>query len=127
MATADMGRTIFAKDLNAPYGLALANGQIYVANQDSLVRFAYSDGQTQASGPPVNVTDLPSEIHHHWNKALAASPDGGVHYVGIGSNSNIPERGMAAESDREVICEVADSTGTERPHATGHRHTTQDA
>src|SRR3546814_17151007 len=55
------GRTIFAKDLNAPYGLAPANGPIYVATQDSLVRFAYSAGQTKASGPPVNVPDLPSK------------------------------------------------------------------
>lgn len=118
------GRTIFAKDLNAPYGLALANGQIYVANQDSLVRFAYSDGQTQASGPPVKVTNLPSEINHHWTKALAASPDGGVLYVGIGSNSNITERGMAAEADRAVVWEVDARTGAHRPYATGLRNPT---
>ncbi|API60588.1 sorbosone dehydrogenase [Tardibacter chloracetimidivorans] len=118
------GRTIFAKDLNAPYGLALANGQIYVANQDSLVRFAYSDDQTQASGPPIKVTNLPSEINHHWTKALAASPDGGVLYVGIGSNSNITERGMAAEVDRAVIWEVDARTGAHRPYATGLRNPT---
>src|SRR3546814_15183272 len=114
MATADMGRTIFAKDLNAPYGLALANGQIYVANQDSLVRFAYSAGQTQASGPPVNVTDLPSEINHHWTTARAASTAGGVLYVRIGSQSNITERGMAAEADSTVQWEV-DGRTSPRP------------
>ena len=53
-------RGIFADNLNAPYGLALVNGVIYVANQDALVRFDYSEGQTEASGPPVKVTDLPS-------------------------------------------------------------------
>src|SRR3546814_17373167 len=98
MATADMGRTIFAKDLNAPYGLALANGQIYVANQDSLVRFAYSDGQTQAIGPPVHVTDLPSEINHHWTKALPANPAGGVPSVRHGSTTTSPERGMCQQT-----------------------------
>ena len=70
------GRTVFAENLNAPYGLALANGKLYVANQDALVSFAYRDGQIRASGPPVTVTDLPSQINHHWTKSLAASPDG---------------------------------------------------
>src|SRR5690625_2312911 len=81
-------RTVFAEDLNAPYGLALIDNQLYVANQDALVRFDYRVGQTQASGPPEVVTLLPSAINHHWTKALTASADGRYLYVGIGSNSN---------------------------------------
>src|SRR5690606_6775191 len=57
-------RTVFAENLNAPYGLALVDGNLYVANQDALVRFAYREGQTSADGPPVKVTDLPSAINH---------------------------------------------------------------
>ncbi|AWK88794.1 PQQ-dependent sugar dehydrogenase [Azospirillum thermophilum] len=117
-------RTVFAENLNAPYGLALAGGQLYVANQDALVRFAYSDGQTQADGPPVKVTDLPSAINHHWTKSLAASPDGRFLYVGIGSNSNITERGMEAEVDRAMIWQVDARTGAHRPYATGIRNPT---
>ena len=78
------GRTVFAGDLNAPYGLALVGNYLYVANQDALVRFDYRPGQTKASGPPAKVTDLPSAINHHWTKSLAASPDGRFLYVGIG-------------------------------------------
>ncbi|TFI59625.1 sorbosone dehydrogenase family protein [Sphingomonas parva] len=118
------GRTVFAENLNAPYGLALVNGQLYVANQDALVRFAYADGQTRASGPPVKVTDLPSQINHHWTKSLAASPDGRFLYVGIGSNSNITERGMAAEVDRAMIWQIDAATGAHRPFATGIRNPT---
>lgn len=51
-------RGIFADNLNAPYGLAFVNGVIYVANQDKLVKFAYTDGQTEASGEPETVTDV---------------------------------------------------------------------
>ena len=40
------GQTIFADNLNAPYGLALVDNNLYVANQDALVRFDYQDGQT---------------------------------------------------------------------------------
>ncbi|MGH7186867.1 MAG: PQQ-dependent sugar dehydrogenase, partial [Pseudomonadota bacterium] len=87
----------FAEELNAPYGLALIGSHLYVANQDALVRFDYTEGQTRANGAPVKVTDLPSAINHHWTKALAASADGRYLYVGIGSNSNITERGMDVE------------------------------
>lgn len=118
------GRTVFADHLNAPYGLALAGNFLYVANQDALVRFDYRVGQTRASAPPVTVTDLPSAINHHWTKALAASPDGRFLYVGIGSNSNITERGMTAEADRARIWQIDAQTGAHRAYATGLRNPT---
>ncbi len=117
-------RTVFADELNAPYGLALVDGTLYVANQDALVRFDYVDGQTRADGPPVTVTHLPSAINHHWTKALAASPDGRFLYVGIGSNSNITERGMAAEVDRAMVWQIDAATGAHKPYATGLRNPT---
>jgi glucose/arabinose dehydrogenase len=117
-------RTVFAEGLNAPYGLALIGNRLYVANQDSLVRFDYLAGQTVASGPPVEVTKLPSLINHHWTKSLAASPDGRFLYVGIGSNSNITERGMTAELDRAMVWQVDAETGAHRPYATGLRNPT---
>ena len=118
------GRTVFAENLDAPYGLALVNGQLYVANQGALVRFDYRDGQTRASGPPVVVTPLPSAINHHWTKSLAASADGRFLYVGIGSNSNITERGMAVETDRAMVWQVDPQTGAHRQFATGLRNPT---
>ncbi|HWL82328.1 MAG TPA: PQQ-dependent sugar dehydrogenase, partial [Roseomonas sp.] len=99
-------------------------GSLFVANQDALVRFDYRDGQTQASGPPELVTDLPSEINHHWTKSLAAGPNGEFLYVGIGSNSNITERGMAAEQDRAMVWRIDAETGAHRPYATGIRNPT---
>lgn len=118
------GRTIFAENLNAPYGLALAGNALYVANQDALVRFDYQPGQIRASGPPVRVTALPAEINHHWTKSLAASPDGRTLYVGIGSNSNVGERGLAVEEDRAVVWAVDAATGAHRRYATGLRNPT---
>jgi glucose/arabinose dehydrogenase len=118
------GRTVFAENLNAPYGLTLVGGNLYVANQDALVRFSYQPGQTRASGPPVVVTTLPSAINHHWTKALTASADGRFLYVGIGSNSNITERGMAVETDRATIWQVDAATGAHRQFATGIRNPT---
>lgn len=117
-------QTVFAENLNAPYGLALANGNLYVANQDALVRFDYREGQTEASGPPTKVADLPSKINHHWTKALTVSTDGRFLYVGIGSNSNITERGMEVEVDRAMVWQINAETGAYKPYATGLRNPT---
>jgi glucose/arabinose dehydrogenase len=117
-------RGVFADKLNAPYGLALIDSDLYVANQDSLVRFDYRDGQTRASGPPTKVADLPSAINHHWTKAMTASADGRFLYVGIGSNSNITERGMDAEVDRAMVWQIDVETGAHKPYATGLRNPT---
>ncbi|MCF9007197.1 PQQ-dependent sugar dehydrogenase, partial [Pseudomonas carnis] len=117
-------KTVFADNLNAPYGLAFADGKLYVANQDALVRFDYADGQTKASAPPVKVTDLPAQINHHWTKSLAVSEDGRQLYVGIGSNSNITERGMEVEIDRAMVWQIDAATGAHKPYATGLRNPT---
>lgn len=117
-------KTVFADNLNAPYGLAFADGKLYVANQDALVRFDYADGQTKASAPPVKVTDLPAQINHHWTKSLAVSDDGRQLYVGIGSNSNITERGMEVEIDRAMVWQIDATTGAHKPYATGLRNPT---
>ncbi|CRM51132.1 putative membrane-bound dehydrogenase domain protein [Pseudomonas sp. 24 E 13] len=117
-------KTVFADNLNAPYGLAYADGKLYVANQDALVRFDYADGQTKASGAPTKVTDLPAQINHHWTKSLAVSEDGRQLYVGIGSNSNITERGMEVEIDRAMVWQIDAATGAHRPYATGLRNPT---
>ena len=117
-------KTVFADKLNAPYGLALVGSTLYVANQDALVRFTYSEGQTKASGAPVTVTELPSAINHHWTKSLAASTDGRLLYVGIGSNSNITERGMTAEVDRAQVWQVDAATGAHKVYASGLRNPT---
>jgi len=117
-------QTVFAENLNAPYGLAFHEGNLYVANQDAVVRFDYQDGQTQASGEPAKVTDLPKEINHHWTKAMTISPDGRYLYVGIGSNSNIGERGMEVEADRALVWQIDAESGMHKPYATGLRNPT---
>jgi glucose/arabinose dehydrogenase len=116
-------RSTFAADLNAPYGLALIGSQLFVANQDALLRFDYQDGQTEA-GAPTKVTDLPSALNHHWTKAMTASADGRFLYVGIGSNSNITERGMTAEMDRATVWQIDAQTGAHKTYASGLRNPT---
>lgn len=117
-------RTVFADNLDAPYGLAFVDGYIYVANQDALVRIPWTPGQTRATAAPEEVTRLPSQINHHWTKSLTVSADGQTLYVGIGSNSNVGERGMAVEEERAVVWAIDRATGARRTMATGIRNPT---
>ena len=118
------GRSIFADGLDAPYGLAYADGSIYVATQDALLRFPYAVGAVTADGAPQEITKLPSAINHHWTKSLAISPDGRYLYVGIGSDSNITERGLPVEENRAQIWQVDAQNGFHRVFATGLRNPT---
>ncbi|CAM8668885.1 MULTISPECIES: PQQ-dependent sugar dehydrogenase [Sphingobium] len=117
-------RTAFITGLNAPYGLAYVDGNIYVAAQDALLRFPYRDGMTRITLRGQEITKLPGRVNHHWTKALTAGPDGSKLYVGIGSNSNVGERGLAIEEDRAVIWEVDRQTGAHRIYASGIRNPT---
>lgn len=117
-------RTVFIENLDAPYGLAFVDGSVYVANQGALMRFPYEEGQTQITAPGEEVTKLPSAINHHWTKSLTASADGTKLYVGIGSNSNVGERGMNVEQERAVVWEIDRATGATRTIARGIRNPT---
>jgi glucose/arabinose dehydrogenase len=116
-------RTVFAQGLNSPFGMALVGGDLYVANSDALVRFAYAPGQTSVTGAGTQVVALPGgRINHHWTKNVVASPDGAKLYVSVGSNSNAGERGMAAEEGRAAIWEIDPRTGSHRVFAGGLRN-----
>ncbi|MBH2009921.1 MAG: sorbosone dehydrogenase family protein [Xanthomonadaceae bacterium] len=116
-------RTVFLQNLNSPFGMALVGGDLYIANADALVRVPYQPGQTQISGAPVKVVDLPGgPINHHWTKNVIASPDGSKLYVTVGSNSNVAENGIEAETGRAAIWEVDVKSGSHRVFATGLRN-----
>lgn len=117
-------RTTFIEGLDAPYGMAFVDGSLYVAEQGALLRFPHQPGQTRITTPGQELTRLPSAINHHWTKSLTASADGQTLYVGIGSNSNIGERGMDVEQDRAVIWAIDRETGAHRTFVTGIRNPT---
>jgi glucose/arabinose dehydrogenase len=116
-------RVVFLENLSSPFGMALVNGDFYVANTNALVRFAYTEGATSLSGRPGKVADLPAEpINHHWTKNVIASDDGSRLYVTVGSNSNVGENGMENERERAAILEVEAQTGQSRVFASGLRN-----
>lgn len=116
-------RSVLLEGLNSPFGMALVGHALYVANTDAIMRFPYTDGDTRITAPGSKVVDLPAgPINHHWTKNLIASPDGSRLYVTVGSNSNVGERGMAAESGRAAVWEVNPQTGAQHVFASGLRN-----
>jgi len=87
------------------------------------MRYPFTPGQTKISVPGQKVIDLPGGlIDHHWTKSLTASPDGTKLYAGVGSNSNVQERGPEAETNRAAIWEIDPKTGAYRVFASGLRN-----
>ncbi|MEP6546375.1 MAG: sorbosone dehydrogenase family protein [Gammaproteobacteria bacterium] len=116
-------RHVFLQGLNSPIGMALIGNKFYVADSDALLSVGYRTGDAQIRTPPAQVTLLPAgTINHHWTKSLLASRDGRKLYVGVGSNSNAAENGLAVEAERASVWEVDPATGSHRIFASGLRN-----
>lgn len=109
--------------LNSPFGVAWADGTLYVAATAAILAYPYALGETAITAAPTVLTPLPGgPIDHHWTKDLALSPDGRFLYASVGSNSNIVENGLEAERDRAAIWQVDRATGAARVYASGLRN-----
>jgi glucose/arabinose dehydrogenase len=116
-------RTVFLKDLNSPFGMALVGSDFYVANTDAILRFPYEEGETEITEGGEKIADLPAgNLNHHWTKSLIASPDGKRLYATVGSNSNVGENGLDREYQRAGILEVDLATRSVRVFASGLRN-----
>ena len=116
-------RSTFLEGLNSPFGMALVGDSLFVANADAVLRFPYRAGETRIAAPGEVLAPLPGgPINHHWTKNIVASADGTKLYASIGSNSNVAENGIAAETDRAAILEIDTRTGARRVFASGLRN-----
>ena len=115
-------KTPLVTGLYSPFGMALIGDELFVANANALVAFPFRMGDTRITTQPRKVADLPAGYNHHWTKSLVASPDGRWLFVGVGSNSNIGENGMAMEQGRAAIWRIDPRTGGHSLFAEGLRN-----
>lgn len=108
-------------DLDSPSGIAWADGNLYIANHDALLRFDYEEGATSITGEPEKLADLPP-AGNHWMRNIILSEDGTRLYIAVGSASNIGEGGMAIEEGRAAIHELNLETGQARLYGAGLRN-----
>ncbi|MBD9502580.1 PQQ-dependent sugar dehydrogenase [Pseudomonas sp. BGr12] len=116
-------RSVLLEGLFSPFGMALVDNWLYVANANAVVRFPYKTGETTISAKAEKVVDLPGgPINHHWTKNILASPDGRYLYATVGSNSNVGENGLDAEKNRAAILQIDLSNRNVRVFASGLRN-----
>ena len=116
-------RNVFIEGLHSPFGMVLVGEDFYVADSDAIMKFPYHEGDTRITAPGVKLADLPAgTINHHWTKDLTASPDGSKLYATVGSNSNIGENGIEAETNRAAVLEVDRASGKWHVFASGLRN-----
>ena len=116
-------RSVLLSGLTSPFGIALVGSDLYVANTDAIVRFPYQPGALRIVDAGTRLIALPAgRLNHHWTKNLIASQDGNTLFVGVGSNSNAAENGMAVEQDRASIWAVDRRTAQRRILASGLRN-----
>ena len=143
--------SVFATGFHEPYGMVFYpagnNPQwLYVANTDSVVRYAYKAGDLKATGKPETViAALPSsrprdEVawraydaavaagkpvpdHGHWTRDLALSLDGKRLFVGVGSASNLDDPDdHPSETHRANILEYTPDGKFVKVYASGIRN-----
>ena len=113
-------RTAFLNKQSQPFGMALLGNNFYVGNTDGVVVFPYKDGATQITGEGKKLVDF--KPGGHWTRSLLPSRDGKKLYAGVGSLTNIAEKGMQEEEGRAAIHELDLETGESRIFASGLRN-----
>ncbi len=94
----------FLTGLNSPFGMALIGNTLYVANTDAVLAFPYKEGDTKIADKGRKLVGLNAKApNNHWTRNLAASADGKMLYIAVGSNSNIAEGGMDKEDARAMV------------------------
>jgi glucose/arabinose dehydrogenase/cytochrome c2 len=106
-AEAPSENEIFAAGLDRPFGIAFYpagdNPQwVYVANNNSVVRFPYHNGDLKAGGAAeVIVPHLANGGGGHSTRDVAFSRDGKRLFISVGSGSNVAE-GMAKKNPQDI-------------------------
>ncbi|MFD2514591.1 PQQ-dependent sugar dehydrogenase [Pontibacter locisalis] len=79
---------VVARGLNSPNGVAIHNGDLYVAEISRVIKFPNIE-QTYATQPKYEVVndEFPSDRHHGW-KYIAFGPDNKL-YVPVGAPCNV--------------------------------------
>ncbi len=103
--------------LNVPNGLALRDGDLYVAEVNRVVRFDDIEQQLDAPPEPVVLNDsFPDELHHGW-KYLRFGPDDRL-YVSVGAPCNTCE----VDEGQGIIASLALDGSDKQVYAKGVRN-----
>ncbi len=96
-------RTVFARDLTRPFGIAFHEDYVYIADTDEVIRFRYDPKTSKRLGKRQHVLDLPGG-GMHWTRTVVF---GKKMFVSAGADCNV-----CVESDsRRAAVTVANPAG----------------
>jgi glucose/arabinose dehydrogenase len=106
--------------LSQPYGLAFANGYLYVGEPTSVKRYKY-DAKALTAGAGEEVISLNGLGSGHWTRTLLFNRGNSKLYVGVGSASNV----SPGEDPRRAAINVYNPDGSGHEiYASGTRNPT---
>ena len=114
---------VYASGLNKPFGIAFyPSGSepkwVYVANTDSVVRFAYHVGDTKAAAAPETiVANIPAQLRPFDPRHRLFQDDKRM-FVSVGSQSNVAEGERPGDAAAIAQAPLGASFGAETDRAT---------
>ena len=91
--------TSFAGDFRLPSGVALHEGDLYIADERAVWWLGPATGRTFAEGRrPITRAGALGDAGGHWTRMLRFSPDGTSLFVSIGSEGNLDEEPLPRAS-----------------------------
>ncbi len=116
-------RFVFAENLNQPFGMLILHDHFYVGNTDGLMQFDYKAGDTKLIGTGKKILALPANSpNRHWTRNIITNKSGDKIYIGVGSSTNVAEKGLDNEIGRAAIWEVNPDGSGSRIYASGLRN-----
>lgn len=116
-------RHVLLENLNQPFGMAVVNNQLFVANTDGVLRFPFPPGEARITTKGEKICSLPAGgYNNHWTRNVLPSRDGQHMYISVGSASNVAEHGMEEEHRRAAILRINIDGSGETVYAYGLRN-----
>ncbi|PWT97031.1 MAG: L-sorbosone dehydrogenase [Bacteroidetes bacterium] len=114
---------VFAEGLNQPFGMLIIGNHFYVGNTDGILEYDYRTGETTLKGEGKKIISLPAgEYNRHWARNIITNDAKDKIYIGVGSGTNIAEKGLANEIRRADILEINTDGSGEKIYASGLRN-----
>ncbi len=110
-------------ELNQPFGMLILGDHFYVSNTNGLMEYDYTAGQTHIDGKGKLILSLPAgKNNRHWTRNIITNAARNKIYIGVGSGTNVAEKGLSNEVRRANILEVNPDGSGERIYASGLRN-----
>ena len=116
-------RYVFIENLNQPFGMLIIGNHFYVGNTNGLMKYDYTPGDTAITTAGKQIVSLPAgKYNRHWTRNIITNAAEDKIYIGVGSGTNVAEKGLENEVRRANIIEVNTDGGDEKIYASGLRN-----